>query len=346
MERGAISGILRQAVQAGEVPGVVAVAADRDGLLYEGAFGRRELGRDQPMTADTVVWIASMTKAVTGAAAMQLVEQGRIGLDQPVAEILPELAEARVLEGFDAEGRPRLRAARRPITLRHLLTHTSGFAYHIWNAEIGRYLEATGTPPVTSCRNAALAVPLAADPGERWEYGIGIDWAGKAVEAVAGRRLGEQLREALFEPLGMRDTGFLLGPSQRERRAAVHARGEDGALAPAGFEMPEAPEFEMGGGGLYSTARDYLAFARMILNGGRHGTEQVLRPETVAEMARDQIAGLPMTPLRTVLPGASNDADFFPGMPQGWGLSFLINKEASPEGRSAGSLAWAGLANT
>jgi methyl acetate hydrolase len=300
----------------------------------------RAAGGDVLMTPDTVVWIASMTKAVTGAAAMQLVEQGRLSLDAPAAGTLPALGRVQVLDAGA------LRAPKRPITLRHLLTHTSGFAYDIWNAELGRWMAATGTPGIISCADAALGTPLMRDPGEAWEYGIGIDWAGKMVEAVTGKRLGTQLREALLEPLGMHDTAFRIGAPQRERLAAMHVRGEDGSLTPIPFELPQEPEFEMGGGGLYSTARDYLAFARMLLNDGRHGAMQVLRPETVAEMARDQIAGLPMTPLRTALPASSNDADFFPGAPQGWGLTFLINREASPEGRSPGSLAWAGLGNT
>lgn len=344
--RQAISGVLERAVEAGAVPGVVAVASDGRDILYEGAFGRRDLAGDQAMTADTVVWIASMTKAVTGAAAMRLVEQGRIGLDQPAAEVVPRLADARVLEGFDASGQPRLRPPKRPVTLRHLLAHTSGFSYDIWSEDVGRYMEATGTPGITTCRDKALTTPLLHEPGERWTYGIGIDWAGKMVEAVAGKRLGEHLREAIFEPLGMADTGFKPGPSQKARLARVHARGPGGELTPTDFAMPAEPEFEMGGGGLYSTARDYLAFANMVLNGGRHGGTQVLKPETVEEMKRDQIAGLPMTPFRTAIPGASNDVDLFPGMALGWGLTFLVNHERTPQGRSPGSLAWAGLANT
>jgi len=335
-----LAALLTQAIEAGGAAGAVAALGDRDGIVAEAAAGTRAAGGTTPMTLDTVVWIASMTKAVTGTAAMQLVEQGRLSLDAPAAEFVPELARTQVLEGGTT------RPPKRPITLRHLLTHTSGFAYDIWNAELGRWMAATGTPGIISCANAALTTPLMRDPGVAWEYGIGIDWAGKMVEAVTGKRLGAQLREALFEPLGMRDTGFRIGAPQRERVAAMHVRGEDESLTPIPFELPQEPEFEMGGGGLYSTARDYLAFTRMLLNDGRHGDTQLLRPETVAEMARDQIAGLPMTPLRTALPGSSNDADFFPGAPQGWGLTFLINREPSPEGRSAGSLAWAGLGNT
>src|SRR5438067_10653771 len=178
----AVDSVLRAAIDRGDVPGVVAMAATREGPIYQGAFGRRVLPDGTPMTADTVFWIASMTKAITSTAAMQLVEQGRLGLDRPIADILPELAAPQVLEGFDAAGEPRLRPATRPITLRELITHTSGLVYDIWNPEMGRYMEAKGIPGIISCQDAALMLPLVFEPGAQWDYGIGIDWVGKAVE--------------------------------------------------------------------------------------------------------------------------------------------------------------------
>jgi CubicO group peptidase (beta-lactamase class C family) len=337
---------LRQAADAQEVPGVVAMAATDKGTLYEAAFGKRDLSKGPDMTLDTVFWIASMTKAVTAAAAMQLVEQGKLQLEQPMGTLLPELASPQVLEGFDDKGAPRLRPARRPITLRHLLTHTAGFAYDVWDAPIGRYMQYAGIPRISTCRNDALRVPLVFDPGERWEYGINIDWAGKAVEAVSGQTLDAYFREHIFTPLGMTDTGFILTPGQRSRLVALHQRKADGALEPVQFEMPQNPEFFMGGGGLYSTARDYLAFEQMLLHGGRFNGAQVLRPETVALMSQNHIGDLHAGILKTAMPMASNDVDFFPGMDQKWGLSFLINTQPGPAGRSAGSLAWAGAANT
>ena len=167
---------LQAAVNDGRVPGVVALAANRDGAVYQGAFGRRSLAEDAPMTTDTVFRIASMTKAVTGVAAMQCVERGLLSLDQPAGEIMPELAEPQVLDGFDANGKPILRPARRKITLRSLLTHTAGFVYPWWNASSNRYVEATSMPTTMSGKLAALNAPLGFDPGERWEYGINIDW--------------------------------------------------------------------------------------------------------------------------------------------------------------------------
>jgi methyl acetate hydrolase len=341
-----IDALFSEAVESKKMPGIIAMAATDKGVLYEGAFGRRELGKDAAMTLDTVVWIASMTKAVTATAAMQLVERGKLALDAPASQLVPGLAKAQVLEGFDAAGQPKLRAPKRPITLRQLLTHTAGFGYEIWRTEIAKYQTATNTPGITTCTNAALTTPLLFDPGEGWEYGISIDWAGKMVEAASGQKLDAYLQSNVFGPLGMKDTSFKLSPSQRERLAGVHQRDDKGALAPIEFALPEEPEFLMGGGGLNGTAPDYLAFTQMILHGGRFNGAQVLRPETVDQMAQNHIGALEVGPLKTAMPGLSHDVELFPGMSKKWGLSFLINTAQSPTGRSAGSLAWAGLANT
>ena len=337
---------LRQAADARQIPGVVAMAASDKEIVYQAAFGKRDLGKADPMTADSVFWIASMTKAITATAAMQLVEQGKLSLDEPIGKVLPILAAPNVLDGFEESGTPMLRPAKRPITLRHLMTHTAGHCYSIWNARMARYLEVSGLPSVTTCKNAALTAPLVSDPGERWEYGINIDFVGKAIEAVTGKRLDVYLRDHVFAPLGMNDTGFKMGAAQRSRLVAMHARGADGALSLAPFEIAQEPEFHMGGGGLYGTAPDYIAFIRMLLNGGSLGGSRVLKPETVSMMAQNQIGELNVTKLPTAAPGTSNDIDLYPDQDKKWGLSFLINTERTAEGRSPGSLAWAGLANT
>jgi methyl acetate hydrolase len=349
----ALSGIdlvLRQAAEARDVPGVVAMAATSDGVLYQGAFGKRDLAKNSEMTPDSVFWIASMTKALTATAAMQLVEQGKLQLEQPMGALLPDLAAPQVLEGFDDKGEPKLRPAKRPITLRHLLTHTAGFTYDIWNADTGRYEKYAQLPGIISCKNAALKTPLAFDPGDRWEYGINIDFAGKAVEAVSGQSLDIYLREHVFAPLGMTDTGFIIGPDQRARLVSVHARKPDGALEPIEFGVPQDPEFFMGGGGLYGTARDYLAFLQMLMHGGTFNGAQVLRPETVALMGKNHIGDLNVPGIwKTAAPDLSLDVELsklFPSQDLKWGLSFLINTQQAPAGRSAGSLTWAGLANT
>jgi methyl acetate hydrolase len=341
-----IDQILRQKSETKEIPGVVAIAASGNDVLYQDAFGKRDLSKDDAMTLDSVFWIASMTKAITTAGAMQLVEQGKLSLDAPIGKVLPDLASPQVLEGFDAKGEPKLRAAKTAITLRHLMTHTAGFCYNMWNGDMLTYLDKTGLPAVTTCKNDALRTPIMSDPGTRWEYGTNIDFVGKAVEAVTGERLDAYLRDHLFAPLGMTDTGFKLGESQRRRLVGMHARGEDGSLAPIPFELEQEPEFHMGGGGLYGTAGDYVKFCQMILNKGKGNGNQVLKPETVAMMGQNHIGELNMTKMVSAVPSASNDVDLYPDMAKKWGLSFLINTAKTPEGRSPGSLAWAGLANT
>ena len=342
-----IDALLRRAADAGDVPGVVAMTTDRNGTTYEGAFGKRVLGQAAPMTIDTVGWIASMTKALTGTAAMQLVEQGKLELDAPASKVVTEIANAQVLEGFDNRGQPLTRPAKRAITLRHLLTHTAGFGYDIWSDEIAKYRAARGIPGIIGCQNLALTTPLLFDPGERWFYGINIDWVGKMVEAASGRKLGSYLAENLFGPLGMTSTAFRITPSMRERLAKIHQRDDQGALAPQmELEIPQEPEFEMGGGGLYGTAGDYLKFVRMILNRGRSGNAQLLKPETVDQMTRNNMGESRVTLLHTAAPPLSNDAEFFPGVSKSWGLSFQINEAPAPTGRPAGGLMWAGLANS
>ncbi len=299
--------VLRRAVEQGDAPGIVAMATTADGTIFEGSHGTRVQGQDIPMTLDTLVWIASMTKAITGAAAMQLVEQGKLELDAPAGRILPQLDEARVLVGW-ADGKPVTRKPTRRITLRHLLTHTAGFSYEHWSSDIQAYQKATGLPGIGSCRNDALRMPLTFDPGERWQYGINIDFAGKMVEAVSGKRLGEYFKENLFGPLGMDSTAFRLTPELHARRAKVHERLQDGSLRPLEFVMTQDVEFEMGGGGLYSTAGDYLKFVRMMLDKGTGNGNRVLKPETVTLMSGNAMGSLKVQMLRTALPHRTVDA--------------------------------------
>jgi len=216
----------------------------------------------------------------------------------------------------------------------------------MWNGDIGKYLEKTGTPGIISCLDAALKTPVMTDPGTRWEYGTNIDFVGKAIEAASGQRLDVYLRDNVLAPLGMNDTSFKMTPAQRERLVGMHARGPDGALGPMPFELEQAPEFHMGGGGLYGTAADYIKFTQMILNKGRGNGNQLLKAETVALMGQNHIGDLTMGKMTTALPPYTNDVDLYPDIVKKWGLSFLINTARTPEGRSAGSLAWAGLANT
>src|SRR4030088_2477955 len=221
-----IDQLLRQKSDAREIPGVVAVAATSTEVTYQGAFGKRDLSKDDVMTADSVFWIASMTKAITAAGAMQLVEQGRLALEAPIGNVLPDLAAPQVLEGFDAKGEPKLRPARNPITLRHLMTHTAGFAYNMWNGDMVQYLEKTGLPPVTTRKNDALKTPLMTDPGTRWEYGTNIDFVGKPIEPVSGKKLDAYLRDQVFVPLGMIDPRSRPRGSQQAHFVRLHLCGD------------------------------------------------------------------------------------------------------------------------
>lgn len=339
---------LADAIGGDKIAGLVAAAADERGTIYESAFGRQNVGSPDAMPVDAVFRIASMTKAITAAAAMQMTEQGKLSLDQPAKEILPFLAETQVLTGFDSHDNPILRAPRTEITLRNLLTHTSGFVYDTWNADMNRYARITGLPAARTGKLAALKAPLKFDPGERWEYGISIDMAGRMVEVVSGLDLETYLQRHIFGPLGMVDTSFIERAEWASRLPAVHARQEDGSLKP--IALPPGPaadrDFFAGGGGLYSTARDYLRFLRALMNGGELGGNRILANETVALMGQNHMGALDVQAMPTQIPHLSNPVDLFPGMSKKWGLSFLINTEAGPAGRSAGSLAWAGLNNT
>jgi CubicO group peptidase (beta-lactamase class C family) len=322
---------LKSAVARGDVPGVIAAAATDKGVIFEGAAGALEL--------DSVIWIASMTKAVTGAAAMQLVERGKLSLDEPAAKVVPEIANKQVLLSIGDDGTIKTRPPRRPITLRHLLTHTSGMGYDTWDAKIAHYVKVTGIPKPAS--RQVLATPLLFDPGEHWEYSISIDWAGLMVEAVSGMRLDRYLKDNILEPLGMADTGFRITPTMRPRKAAVHVRKEGGGFTATDHELDQDPEVFMGGGALYSTVGDYLKFTRALLAGGGG----VLKPATVAAMFKNSMnEGVLCRPLKTQLPGRSTDMNFVDGMQ--WGLSFMINPAAFPGRRASGSLAWGGLANS
>ncbi|TXH04079.1 MAG: class A beta-lactamase-related serine hydrolase [Nevskiaceae bacterium] len=340
-----IDAVLQRAADAGHVPGVVAMVTNGRDTLYQGAFGKRALDQGQPMTLDTVGWIASMTKAVTATAALQLLERGKLDLDSPAQQWLPALGQVQVLEGFDATGRPRTRAPKQAITLRHLLTHTSGFGYEFLSHDIQKVQQSEGIPSAITCERAALNLPLLFDPGERWEYGIGLDWVGLIVEAVSGKRLGEYFAENILKPIGMHDTSFALSPGMRARKAKLHQRVEADQLVPLDLEMPSAPQVEMGGSGLYSTVGDYLKFTRMLLNRGAADHGRVLREETVDLLSRNQMGNLDVRPTISANRMLCNDMPLPPDNPQKWGLLNMINTKPMITGRSAGSLMWAGLSN-
>ena len=339
--------ILQNAVLNKKIPGLVAIVANENGVIYQKAFGHCDINADTPMTLDTIFWIASMTKAITTVAALQLVEKGKLQLDEPISQLLPELKSVQVLEGFDSERNPYLRPARRAITLQHLLTHTAGFTFNTWNANMLHYTEWAKTPFLLECKNETLNTPLVFDPGQRWEYGISTEWVGKAVEAASGLSLRDYVKEYVCNPLGMNDTDFILSPNNRSRLAAMHQRLPNGELSQIPpFEVPYDAEFLSAGGGLYSTAVDYIKFLQALLHGGSYNGARILQTETVALMETNQIGNLNVGLMQSVVPSRSNDVEFFPGIVKKWSLGHMITTEKTPTGRSAGSLAWAGSANT
>ena len=334
-----IDATVRAAVSQRKIPAAVAMVATVDKTTYAGAFGTRDSASSVKVTTDSIFSIASMTKAITSVAAMQLVEQGKVQLDEPVAGHLPQLAKLEVLEGFDKEsGEAAFHPAGKPVTLRHMLTHTSGFVYDIWDDKMLQYTKRAGPSFVT---------PLMFEPGTRWQYGTGVDWAGRLVEAVSGQTLEAYFERNIFAPLGMKDTKYSVPPEKFDRLVGGYQRQPDGSLTENPRTLPAPPKAFNGGGGLYSTAGDYVQFMQMILRRGRGGNqEQILQAKTVDLMASNQIGELSAGKLKSRRPNLSSDVDFHPGFADKFGLGFLINTTAYDSGRSAGSLAWAGISNT
>ncbi|EED32989.1 beta-lactamase [gamma proteobacterium NOR5-3] len=341
-----LDSILSQGITRGAAPGVTAIVVDRGGVRYEGGFGERQFGGGVAMSTDTVGKIFSMTKALTAVAALQLVEKGRLSLDTPAGDLCPEIAAVQVLDGFDDNGAPVTRAPTTPVTLQHLLTHTSGYSYHIWDETCLRWLETTGAPDITSQEKAALLQPLMFDPGTQWRYGIGIEWVGQMIEAATGMRLGEYFDTHVCGPMNMPDTHFDYNDSMFARAAHLHARLPDGSFMPLPLKQTDSREFDEGGGGLKGTMRDYGQFIRMILNRGELDGIRILSEESIAKMCSNQIGTLPVEAMRSCVPTLSNDGEFFPGDPKSWSLGFQINQAPGFTGRPAGTLMWAGLANS
>jgi methyl acetate hydrolase len=332
-----IAQTLKDAVAAGDVPGVAAAAATDGGVIFEGAAGG--------LQPDSVIWIASMTKAIASVAALQLIERGELELDQQVREILPAFGELGVLEGFDSD-EPRLRPPARQATIRNLFTHTAGPSYWFGNADLLRYLQLTGAPDPSTGRLAALLdVPLVADPGTIFEYGTSVDWLGQVIEAISGQDLATYCEQHIFGPLGMVDATFRPSEEQLARKMSVHARTADGGLLATGYGPLAEPEFWSAGAGAFATAPDYLRFMRALLRGGELDGERILRPETVELAFRDHLEGAKQPEImRSAIPELTNDVPALP-FAQGFGLGFHLFLEDIPGMRRAGTGDWAGLAN-
>jgi methyl acetate hydrolase len=337
-----IDAALQGAVKRNDVPGVVVLITDRRGVRYQGAFGVADVSTGRALTADALFRIASMTKAITSVAAMQLIEQGRFGLDDPVEKFLPELANLKVFESFDAAtGAYRLRPASRPPTVRHILTHTSGLGYPFTSAILRDFKPQPG-------ESYPFGGPLLFDPGERWHYGTSTDVVGRLVEKTSGQSLEDYFHQHIFAPLQMPDTSYNVPQEKAARLVAGQQRaGErmNGAIVlqtpQPGLGIPEP----VGGGGLASTANDYGRFVRMLLNGGELEGAHVLKAETVTLMGQNQIGAVSVPALKSVLP-RSADFSFIADGRDKWGLGFLITTDQVPGKRSPGSLSWGGINNT
>ena len=333
---------LSAAVTRGDVPGLVVVAATRDRILYQGVFGKAEVGRERPMTADALFRIASMTKPVTSVAAMQLWEQGRFALDDPAEKYLPELANLMVFESFDkATGAYKLRPAAKKVTIRHLLTHTSGLGYGFTSPILRDFKPRDG--------EKYEAGPLLFEPGTQWIYGASVDWVGRLVEKLSGKNLEEYFRERIFTPLGMSDTFYNVPETKQARLVTVHRRQDGRADAPLtelpNQTRPPSTTFN-GGGGLVSTASDYIRFERMILNAGTLDSARILSTDTVAVMCKNQIGEVGVPAVKTALPNLSMDFTFINDGKDKWGLGFLFTTSQVAGKRSPGSLSWGGINNT
>jgi len=338
----AIDTALRGGVERKDVPGVVALLTDRKRVLYQGAFGVADVATGRAVSADALFRIASMTKPITSVAAMQLVEQGRFGLDDPVEKYLPEFANLKVFESFDAaSGVYRLRPAARPPTVRHILTHTSGLGYPFTSAILRDFKPQAG-------ESYPFGGPLLFDPGERWHYGTSTDVVGKLVETLSGQKLEDYFREHIFAPLKMADTSYNVPQEKGSRLVAAQQRaGErmDGAIVLQTPQPALTIAEPIGGGGLASTASDYGRFMRMLLNGGELDGARVLKAETVTLMGQNHIGAVSVPALRTALP-RSADFSFISDGRDKWGLGFLIAADQVPGRRSPGSLSWGGINNT
>ena len=341
-----LKAVLERSTASGRLRGVVALVADGKGIQFQHASGYARDGIS--MQPDTLFNIASMTKLVTTVAVLQLVEVEDLDPDVPVDRYLPELGSIKVLQGFARDGSPEFRPPLSIPTARELLTHTSGFVYEVWNANAFEALQLGMVQSLFSGR-PALDAPLAFDPGERWEYGIGIDWAGLLLEAVSGENLMAYFGSHIFTPLGMLDTAFDIPVEKMDRVMTRYVRGADGLK-----ELPEQPapslyestRFYNGGGGLTSTVADYSRLLRTLLNGGELDGQRILRALTVDQMFNNQIGELDAGVSDTQMPSVSNPIDMTFGAPGRWGLGFLIHPEGTPNGRKSGSASWGGIFNT
>ena len=335
----AVDKVLADAVGRGDIPGVVAIVTDRNGVIYHGAFGLADAASGRPLAADAIFRIASMTKPITSLAAMQLIEEGRVALDDPATKYLPEFANLKIFESFDAgTGAYRLRPAVKTVTVRHLLTHTSGLGYNFTSPIVRDFKPRDGEQYAVG--------PLLFEPGEQWLYGTNTDWIGRIVESLTGKDLETYFRERIFAPLGMADTSYNVPADRQNRLVAVHRRRADGSFGLDANQPAVSVTRFVGGGGLASTAADYARLLRMFLNGGTLGEARIVSPKSIALMGENHIGSVGVPAVKTAMPERSSDFSFVADGRDKWGLGFLIAADRREGKRSPGSLSWGGINNT
>jgi CubicO group peptidase (beta-lactamase class C family) len=333
----AISTVLKGATDRGDVPGVVVVVVNKDGMLYNEAFGKSSTLGNTAMTKDTIFNMASMTKPVTSVAIMMLVDEGKLKLDDEVAKYLPKWKDPVVISKFnEADASYETRPAKRAITIRHLLTHTSGIGYGFASPMLTKIMEKT--------KKAELDLPLLFDPGESWAYGASTRVLGHVVEAISGQKIDAFLQSRILGPLGMNDTSYLVPSAKYSRVVAVNARGTDGKFVER--PMPATlPAQVQGDGGLYGTASDYGLFLRMLLNRGTLNGKRILSEQSAKVMLEPNTGNVVVKEQQSANLSLSRNFPVGAGKDK-WGLGFQLAAEKLPNRRSPGSGTWAGIFNT
>ncbi|QLI63989.1 ML-236A carboxylate methylbutanoyltransferase mlcH [Metarhizium brunneum] len=329
--------------------GAAFVVTDKEGTIYTGSSGRLDLDPKSPLfTERSFTWVASLTKLATTISILQLVERGQLDLDADLRHLIPELRDASILHEFDENDNPVIEANAKPITMRQLLTHTSGFSYEFSDPVLLQWSRTQPNRNVSRLQWSKLEVttPLRFAPGQSWGYGVGLDWAGQVLEALTGKSLGQYMQENILDPVGLNDTGFWPEriPHTAPRTAQNVQRTKDGKLAAALWPTPEKHEIESGGGGWFTTASDYALFLRAFLAG------RLVSEETMREMVKPQLNEAQAEFLRTIAfhPMVHNTfaPEFKPGTNIDHGLGGMLNVEDVPGKRKAGSIAWSGILNS
>lgn len=325
-----------------KVAGAITMIARQGKVVYFEALGLRDVESGKPMERDTIFRIYSMTKPITSVAVMMLVEEGKIGLDDPVSKHLGELKGLKVFLKAGESG-VETEASKREPAVRDLLRHTAGLTYGLFGStavdQMYQKADLFSSGSTLADMTKKLAqIPLLYQPGTKWVYSVSTDVLGRIVEVASGKTFAEFLEERVFRPLDMKDSGFFVPAEKLDRFAATHAPKPDGGLrvsdSPATSKFRNRPTLLSGGGGMVSTARDYMRFCQMLANGGELNGKRLLRKETLHEMTRDQ------------LPSEAFPISFGPIQRSGVGFGLGFSVQVSPDTGRAGEYGWGGAAST